>query len=204
MARARIHHSTVLCTPCSGDAYISWRLPLSELRGRMVDGVRALSELLGGDDGPHGAVRHLISQERLPFTATYFGSIVLTLYFAVGVSSSCSAQFRALSFVTVTDDLRSFALFPLGQSRSAVRCPVRWQQSDRVDERMMIIELYVHYICIGSHLFPHVFTAYLPRPSGNLTNAVNLTTAGNLTTAYNLTTVGNFTNPIILPLNTII
>lgn len=31
-------------------------------------------------------MRHLISQERLPFTATYFGSIALTLYFAVGVS----------------------------------------------------------------------------------------------------------------------
>jgi len=30
-------------------------------------------------------VRHLISAERLPFTATYFGSIALTLYFAVGV-----------------------------------------------------------------------------------------------------------------------
>lgn len=29
-------------------------------------------------------VRHLISEERLPFTATYFGSIVLTLYFAIG------------------------------------------------------------------------------------------------------------------------
>jgi hypothetical protein len=35
----------------------------------------------------HFSVRHLISQERLPFTATYFGSIGLTLYFAVGVSS---------------------------------------------------------------------------------------------------------------------
>ncbi|RMY31021.1 hypothetical protein D0864_16906, partial [Hortaea werneckii] len=34
--------------------------------------------------GPMAYVRHLISQERLPFTATYFGSIVLTLYFAVG------------------------------------------------------------------------------------------------------------------------
>lgn len=29
--------------------------------------------------------KHLLSQERLPFTATYFGSIGLTLYFAVGV-----------------------------------------------------------------------------------------------------------------------
>jgi len=35
------------------------------------------------DDGP---VKHLLSGPRLPFTATYFGSIALTLYFAVGVS----------------------------------------------------------------------------------------------------------------------
>jgi hypothetical protein len=32
--------------------------------------------------------KHLLSQERLPFTATYFGSIGLTLYFAVGVRLS--------------------------------------------------------------------------------------------------------------------
>jgi len=32
-------------------------------------------------------VKHLLSTERLPFTATYFGSIALTLYFALGVSS---------------------------------------------------------------------------------------------------------------------
>ncbi|KAF2171384.1 hypothetical protein M409DRAFT_63687 [Zasmidium cellare ATCC 36951] len=38
--------------------------------------------------GPLVYVRHLISQERLPFTATYFGSIALTLYFAVGLRSS--------------------------------------------------------------------------------------------------------------------
>jgi len=37
---------------------------------------------------PPVTARHLISQERLPFTATYFGSIALTLYFAVGVSPS--------------------------------------------------------------------------------------------------------------------
>ncbi|CAK3994872.1 transport SFT2 [Lecanosticta acicola] len=38
--------------------------------------------------GPLTYVRHLISQERLPFTATYFGSIALTLYFAVGLRST--------------------------------------------------------------------------------------------------------------------
>jgi hypothetical protein len=36
--------------------------------------------------GPFTYVRHLLSGSRLPFTAAYFGSIGLTLYFAVGVS----------------------------------------------------------------------------------------------------------------------
>lgn len=35
------------------------------------------------DDAP---VQHLISGPRLPFTAAYFGSIALTLYFSLGVS----------------------------------------------------------------------------------------------------------------------
>ncbi|KAM0723244.1 hypothetical protein Q7P37_001445 [Cladosporium fusiforme] len=37
--------------------------------------------------GPMIYAKHLLSQERLPFTATYFGSIGLTLYFAVGLQS---------------------------------------------------------------------------------------------------------------------
>lgn len=36
--------------------------------------------------GPITYARHLVSGPRLPFTAAYFGSIALTLYFAVGVS----------------------------------------------------------------------------------------------------------------------
>ncbi len=35
--------------------------------------------------GPLNYVQHLISTPRLPFTATYFGSIALTLYFSLGV-----------------------------------------------------------------------------------------------------------------------
>ncbi|KAK3067702.1 protein transport protein sft2 [Teratosphaeriaceae sp. CCFEE 6253] len=38
--------------------------------------------------GPLVYARHLISQERLPFTATYFGSIALTLWFALGLRST--------------------------------------------------------------------------------------------------------------------
>lgn len=38
--------------------------------------------------GPYQYAVHLISGPRLPFTATYLGAIVLTIYFAVGVSDS--------------------------------------------------------------------------------------------------------------------
>ncbi|KAJ5145475.1 uncharacterized protein N7515_000039 [Penicillium bovifimosum] len=37
--------------------------------------------------GPWTYAKHLISGSRLPFTAAYFGSIVLTLYFAIGLQS---------------------------------------------------------------------------------------------------------------------
>lgn len=37
--------------------------------------------------GPWTYARHLVSGPRLPFTAAYFGSIALTLYFAIGVST---------------------------------------------------------------------------------------------------------------------
>ena len=35
--------------------------------------------------GPLTYMRHLVSGPRLPFTAAYFGSITMTLYFAIGV-----------------------------------------------------------------------------------------------------------------------
>ena len=36
--------------------------------------------------GPWAYVQHLMSSERLPFSAAYFGAIGLTLYFSLGVS----------------------------------------------------------------------------------------------------------------------
>ncbi|CAD0057036.1 unnamed protein product, partial [Aureobasidium pullulans] len=38
--------------------------------------------------GPYTYIKHLLSTERLPFTGTYFGSIALTLYFALGLRST--------------------------------------------------------------------------------------------------------------------
>lgn len=42
--------------------------------------------------GPWSYARHLVSGPRLPFTAAYFGSIGLTLYFAIGVSPTLPAH----------------------------------------------------------------------------------------------------------------
>jgi Got1/Sft2-like family len=38
--------------------------------------------------GPWQYLQHLTSGPRLPFTTAYFGSIALTIYFAVGVSNA--------------------------------------------------------------------------------------------------------------------
>ncbi|RKP10090.1 Got1/Sft2-like family-domain-containing protein [Thamnocephalis sphaerospora] len=37
--------------------------------------------------GPQAHMAHLISRERLPFTITYLGSMILTLYFSLGLQS---------------------------------------------------------------------------------------------------------------------
>lgn len=39
--------------------------------------------------GPWAYLQHLASTPRLPFTAAYFGSLGLTLYFSIGVSQVC-------------------------------------------------------------------------------------------------------------------
>jgi hypothetical protein len=57
------------------NCYPSWDVP--ELTKK---------NLLSTPDTAH--IKHLISPERLPFTAAYFGSLGLTLYFAVGVRGS--------------------------------------------------------------------------------------------------------------------
>lgn len=38
--------------------------------------------------GPMAYIQHLLSGNRLPFTAAYFGSIFMTLYFSLGVSQT--------------------------------------------------------------------------------------------------------------------
>lgn len=65
--------------------------------------------------GPMTYVQHLISTPRLPFTATYFGSIGLTLYFSLGLGSTlltfiaCLIQIACLIWYLVS-------YFPMGSS----------------------------------------------------------------------------------------
>lgn len=47
--------------------------------------------------GPINHIKHLVSKERLPFSAVYLGSLGLTLYFALGVSSPCPFSMHVLT-----------------------------------------------------------------------------------------------------------
>ncbi|KXS98046.1 hypothetical protein AC578_8785 [Pseudocercospora eumusae] len=69
--------------PFSGEGYV--RLPTTEGEG---PGAPLPARTRREEEEGWFALRHLVSQERLPFTATYFGSIALTLYFAVGLRST--------------------------------------------------------------------------------------------------------------------
>jgi Got1/Sft2-like family len=83
--------------------------------------------------GPRQYAQHLMSGSRLPFTAAYFGSIALTIYFAIGVSenlfpsntSKLSSQptpwlFRIVSIMLLRRwSLFSFLYFDRGVSDAA-------------------------------------------------------------------------------------
>ncbi|XP_003387372.1 PREDICTED: protein transport protein SFT2-like [Amphimedon queenslandica] len=45
--------------------------------------------------GPWSHLKHLLSRDRLPFTAVYVGTIIATLYFALGVHSTILTLFCA-------------------------------------------------------------------------------------------------------------
>ncbi|CAG8973512.1 hypothetical protein HYALB_00002837 [Hymenoscyphus albidus] len=65
--------------------------------------------------GPMTYIRHLISTPRLPFTAAYFGSIALTLYFSLGLRS----QILTLIFALIQIGCLVWYLvsyFPMGSS----------------------------------------------------------------------------------------
>ena len=63
--------------------------------------------------GPVPYARHLTSGPRLPFTAPYFTSIALTLYFAVGVSTKDKFKIRKTPLFPVPCSLLSLCLLQL-------------------------------------------------------------------------------------------
>ena len=105
-------------------------------------------------DDASSTVRHLVSQERLPFTATYFGSIALTLWFALGVCLLRTPLLRLL--LTTSPDQKyhtnsdvvdrsacgagvvSDKLFPHGLDWSSLCCTVRWRSSYGLDEWLIV------------------------------------------------------------------
>ncbi|KAK3394563.1 Got1/Sft2-like family-domain-containing protein [Podospora didyma] len=65
--------------------------------------------------GPWAYLQHLASTPRLPFTAAYFGSLGLTLYFSVGLHSTLLTLFSALvQIACLVWYLVSY--FPMGSS----------------------------------------------------------------------------------------
>lgn len=98
-------------------------------------------------------VGHLVSGPRLPFTAAYFGSIALTLYFSIGVSCmshhtaptttyKCPIDSQYVSHVAIgyrpvgLPDMVSCQLLPDGIYRAAICCSCRRWQNCSVDERL--------------------------------------------------------------------
>ena len=93
-----------------------------------------------------GAAQHLVSKERLPFTATYFGAIGMTLWSAVGVSQGLMCTLPD-DFLTCTPAAKHdfdhdvlgrpnnrarmvpCQLLPDGFARSSI-CSEIWWQSD--------------------------------------------------------------------------
>jgi hypothetical protein len=51
--------------------------------------------------GPKQYAQHLTSGSRLPFTVAYFGTIALTMYFAVGVSSAFLIRDKTVPFLAI-------------------------------------------------------------------------------------------------------
>lgn len=65
--------------------------------------------------GPYQYAMHLISGPRLPFTATYFGAIALTIYFAVGLHSTLLTLLSSvIQLVALVWYLVSY--FPMGST----------------------------------------------------------------------------------------
>lgn len=65
--------------------------------------------------GPITQLKHMVTAERLPFTGAYIGSLVLTLYFALGVRPRFSFSFRSPANEVCSGDL----IFPPSSAPSS-------------------------------------------------------------------------------------
>ena len=52
--------------------------------------------------GPYNHLVHLLSRDRLPFTTIYLSSLILTLYFAMGLQSAILTPIAACAQVNLT------------------------------------------------------------------------------------------------------
>jgi hypothetical protein len=103
--------------------------------------------------GPWAYLQHLASTPRLPFTAAYFGSLGLTLYFSIGVSHTCAgilpdAHAKPLvapkhpSYVVCGacpvgfPDMVSRELLPDGLQRTAPCEQLRCSQGSSLDDKL--------------------------------------------------------------------
>ncbi|KAJ3494840.1 hypothetical protein NLG97_g3819 [Lecanicillium saksenae] len=87
----------LLCRPVSQTAGPLWRL-LKQLTGlcAWTVGSGLFLASFAAVMGPMNYVYHLLSTPRLPFTAAYFGSIIMTLVFAIKLQNTILTLFSAL------------------------------------------------------------------------------------------------------------
>jgi len=95
--------------------------------------------------GPVTYAQHLLSAARLPFTAAYFGSIALTLYFSLGVRVSLSS--RTLSAAPILHNPTHDGLDHLFTDPHAARI-----QDSHVDRISLSVGLLV---MVPRQLFPY-------------------------------------------------
>ena len=99
-------------------------LPVLALRPRKFVTLWTVGSLLfissfAALQGPVTYVKHLLSGPRLPFTACYFGSMALTLYFTISLRSSIlTIVAAAVQMVALLWYLVSY--FPMGKIASSI------------------------------------------------------------------------------------
>ncbi|RKF74763.1 Protein transport protein SFT2 [Golovinomyces cichoracearum] len=87
--------------------------------------------------GPWAYATHLLCKARLPFTAAYFGSIILTLYFSLGHNLNHAVVSDTASMLSLVSD----KLFPYGNIRIKASCEYWDAKGDYMDDWLKYISL---------------------------------------------------------------